>query len=363
MPDGVIDPCISYVATLDHAANLRWPTILKAQKDTQNVQRHLREMLREFTSDDADIVVFGSLARNEWTSGSDVDWSLLIDGQANTEHRHTARSIERRIKEYGYKGPGSEGTFGNLCFSHDIIHRIGGQSDSNRNTTQRILLLLESAALREHKNQFSGPCERTVRQILSRYLVSDSNFHCKSDEESRVPRFLLNDIVRYWRTMCVDFAYKDWEQGGEKWALRNIKLRMSRKLMFISGLFMVFSCFQNQTLGRPADAKSDYFLMLQEHLLKFVHSTPLNIVVWTLEQLNMRAECGSLLDSYEAFLNQIDDANLRRHLETLREDTVYQDSRFLECRNTSIELQTTLDRICFQNDSEMRDFICKYGVF
>lgn len=29
---------------------------------------------------DASFVVSGSLAREEWTYGSDVDWTLLIDG-------------------------------------------------------------------------------------------------------------------------------------------------------------------------------------------------------------------------------------------------------------------------------------------
>ncbi len=31
-----------------------------------------------------------------------------------------------------------------MDLGHDIIHQIGGQYDTNKNTTQRILLLLES---------------------------------------------------------------------------------------------------------------------------------------------------------------------------------------------------------------------------
>ena len=41
----------------------------------------------------------------------------------------------------------------------------------------------------------------------------------------RPPRFLLNDVIRYWRTICVDYVGKERGGAGEKWALRNLKLR------------------------------------------------------------------------------------------------------------------------------------------
>ena len=163
--------------------------------------------------------------------------------------------------------------------------------------------------------------------------------------------------------MCVDFAYKDWEQAGKKWALRNIKLRMSRKLLFVAGLLTVFSCFQNADL-RPADYPGeDYLLKLQNHLLSFVHATPLNIIVWTFDNLGLREESVELLGHYEQFLTRIDDKAIRAHLTELNEEEVYGDETFLACREISHKLQKVLRRVCFEAESPLREFTCEYGVF
>ena len=368
MPHGTINPAVDYVAQFSDEMRTKWPTMLAARNDALEVQELLRSTLRQFTSDDVDVVVFGSLARREWTSGSDVDWTMLIDGQANSQHRAVSRALQRDLSAIEFRGiklspPGSEGIFGNMAFSHDIVHHIGGQADSNRNTTQRILLLLEAVALRDHKDELGGPQARIVRQILDRYLVSDSNFHSQTDHESRIPRFLLNDIVRYWRTMCVDFAYKDWEQAGKKWAIRNIKLRTSRKLLFVSGLLMVFSCFKNKSLQRNGDTPGDDQLTLQRHLLNFVNSTPLNILVWTSREVGLDKPCKEFLDIYEEFLSQINEKTVRDHLGDLNEDAVYTDEVFLRCREISQRLNATLQRMFFEIDTPLREFTYEYGVF
>jgi len=368
MPEGSIDPMFDYLGALRRDTGNTWPTIDAGQAQAIEVRDLLSERLSPFTSDDVDVVVFGSLARREWTTGSDVDWTMLIDGQADTQHRAAAREIESVVSGIEYRGvplkaPGSEGIFGNMAFSHQIVHHIGGQSDTNRNTTQRVLLLLEATALRGPGEESTGAFARVVRQILNRYLLSDSNFHSQADDLSRIPRFLLNDIVRYWRTMCVDFAYKDWEQAGKKWALRNIKLRTSRKLLFVAGLLTVFSCYRNASLRREAPDNAQYLLQLQEHLLRFVLATPLNILVWTLRQLGLDDACVAFLNDYEQFLVKINDPHIREQLASLSEQQVYTDTAFLHCREISHRLQATLKRICFEIDTPLREFTFEYGVF
>ena len=105
-------------------------------------------IIPKYTSEDTSLVVFGSLARGEWTSASDLDWTYLIDGQANSDHLVIAQKIRRVFEEIKHnRAPSQAGTFGKMAFSHDIIHQIGGQNDTNKNTTQRILLLLESTTI------------------------------------------------------------------------------------------------------------------------------------------------------------------------------------------------------------------------
>jgi predicted nucleotidyltransferase len=369
MTERNIDPCEKLAQCLQRD----WPAIAGAQAEADAVRETMRNALAEefgrISSSDADIVVFGSMARREWTSGSDVDWTFLIDGQATPEHRLIAQRIERRIRSIEYKGkklpsPGATGIFGNLAFSHDIIHHIGGQGDTNKNTTQRILLLLESAPLRSQEPDSAiGAHERVVRGVLTRYLYDDTNFVFVGSPESRIPRFLLNDIVRFWRTMCVDFACKEWEQAGSKWALRNIKLRVSRKVIFVAGLLMASSCFENPQLASNGTDLQERLRSIHTHLAQYVSLTPLEIVSLELARLSLTAEAGKLFDCYNLFLERLNDPEVRRTLEELPPQEVYTNRVFLDMRELSHRFQDVLTDIFFDKQTPLRDFNRQYGVF
>jgi hypothetical protein len=100
----------------------------------------------------------------------------------------------------------------------------GGHNDTDRNTTERILLLLESVTIDKSNQAY----ERVVRGVINCYLEEDNHFLTGDSKRYRVPRFLLNDVVPFWRTMAVDFASKQRDRAGEEWGSRNAKLRMSK---------------------------------------------------------------------------------------------------------------------------------------
>jgi predicted nucleotidyltransferase len=137
------------VDLLAEKTGAKWPNVAQARQFTQQHRLEVRERLKELDTSDTSIVVFGSLARDEATSKSDTDWTLLVVGIADPQHLSAAQEIEKRLSSVQAKRPGREGTFGTSAFSHQIVHWIGGEDDSNANTTRRILLLLESRPIGE----------------------------------------------------------------------------------------------------------------------------------------------------------------------------------------------------------------------
>lgn len=355
------EPQASPLDRLEAVLGESWPAIRAARGAALEQKRRIAEALAPFAMQDASIVVFGSLARNEVTRGSDVDWTLLVDGQASPAHQDVSLDIGERLAALGLVPPGPEGTFGGLAPSHDLIHKIGGGGDTNRNLTQRILLLLESEAF--------GNAEahgRVVREVLKRYIGEDFDWRHKTGPFN-VPRLLQNDVARYWRTVAVDFAYKRRQRHGEGWALRAVKLRMSRKLTYVAGLLVCFS-FALERADRPDRLEgpdSDLVQLLLDHLSRIVGQPPLELVAGVLlkyETLHDAAR--ALFTSYDRFLTMLDDPEARRHLTELAPSAAASDALYQEARETGHRFQDALTRIFLEpNGTLLYELTKTYGVF
>jgi predicted nucleotidyltransferase len=336
----------------------RWPNIAAANSLSRDKLALIAEMARDvLPRDEGSLVVFGSLARREFTQGSDVDWAVMIDGRADSGHLKVVHSLKSELKKAGFEEPGPTEVFGGLVFSHDLIHAIGGDEDTNKNMTRRLLLLLESASVDASESERVH--NRIVNGVLHRYVVEDASFTSGNSRKNGIPRFLLNDVVRFWRTMAVDYANKYRSREGQKWALRNIKLRMSRKLLFISGFLMCISWALNEI----EDHDEEFIVQqLVGYLRRWTQRPPLESLA-TIVQRYAPSLTAEIFDNYDSFLALLGDEKKRELLEKLGPDDAYKDSVFLEARQVATNFDEALIKLLFRSDDKITQLAEKYGVF
>ena len=349
-------PAHSALQHLSQVSGQSWQHIFHARKRTRELLNRLQIDLGGLSNEDASIVVFGSLARQEATDGSDVDWTLLVDGKADVQHRPMAHRVRRVLREKGWKQPGPEGIFGDLSFSHQILNFIGGEDDSNANTTRRMLLLLESLPVGNN-----SAWEAVRRNLLERYLTEDHGLRSARNQRS-VPLFLLNDIARYWRTMVVDFAYKQRDRENEGYALRNIKLGLSRKLIYASGLLACFSCdlkFPEKALFRSQQAHQ----AIDELNLTF-KKTPLELIAeLTAPYKALLEPTIRLLTAYDQFLGLLSDSSHRELLRSLPPSQIDCDPTFEAARTIRNNFGSAILDIFLRIESPIQKLMIERGVF
>lgn len=310
------------------------------------------------------LVLCGSFARYEMTDGSDCDWTLLVDGGVDVAHQKIALEVQKVFKsgkDRGLKAPGSSGIFGNICFSHNLVHRIGGNADLNENLTRRLLMILESKPLSFSPADNSDTIwEGVVRNVLERYFEEDVHF--SATKKRKVPRFLFNDLTRYWRTICVDYAGKHWDQGEAKWALRNAKLRFSRKLLYAAGIAFCFAC----QLDPPESSEVTLFGEEKDETPKpyidiavdFARTPPLDYLAafvraFVPDDDSRKIISTKVFGSYNEWLGLLGQQMIRDQLASLTHDSAPEDPLFNDqIRKLSKEFASGLKLLFFNRDTE-----------
>lgn len=347
------------VEQLSQKLGRTWPKITEARENTDQLRRRLSG-LDDLASEDASIIVFGSIGRREVTESSDVDWTLLIDGPADPNHAQVVSQIKTRLESLGLVKPGPTETFGVMAFSHELIHHIAGSHDTNQNLTRRILLLFESAAI-------TSPLvrEKVMRNILDRYITNDVIAPRPEPPKYVIPHFLLNDVVRYWRTMASDFAAKMWERQNQGWGLRNIKLRFSRKLIFVAGLLACFS-FELDPPENAAEIRADRENLtstLSNHVFAHLTNTPLESVASFLLKFPSDETGRMLFSAYDDFLGILLNPNDRDELSKLPIDNALESEVWRRARDASHNFRDALEQLFLKDKSLLSELTLRFGLF
>lgn len=150
--------------------------------------------------------------------------------------------------------------------------------------------------------------------------------------------------------MAVDFASKQRDRGGKGWGLRNAKLRMSRKLIFASGLLVCFDCNLDDDLQKEISTHDrDINLKhLANHVWDYVNHNPLDIVASLVQKLNVDTRtCAKVFSAYDDFMGVVSDLQSREALKSLPAKDSRRDAVFAQIRDISKSFEEGLNTIFF----------------
>ena len=143
------------LASAVHALGITEDT--RPLETASNFSRKLVDDSRQFLADKlspdlpVDVVVFGSIAREEASTASDLDYLVITHGLLDDPGAGVQEVIEAleqlRDDELGLEAPGGTGIFGKLVAAPDLVERVGLEDDTNPHHTRRILLLTESVSI------------------------------------------------------------------------------------------------------------------------------------------------------------------------------------------------------------------------
>ena len=217
--------------------------INRAQNFSNEKIELLRRELGSIAPDPYVVVACGSYARREASQASDLDYFVVKpDG---TRDPTWGDNLKAKIKEIVPIDPAMEGAFSQFQDKGAMLKNIGGEEDHNTKLTRRILFLLEGEWLTN-----AAGLRLLRKEIIERYILDKITDH-------QLALFLLNDIIRYYRTVAVDYEFKTVEDD-KPWGIRNIKLVFSRKLLYSSGLFAV-AMTADRTFERKREILEELF--------------------------------------------------------------------------------------------------------
>jgi hypothetical protein len=262
--------------------------ILDTRQRAQQGIQSLRAALHEEFGDRNDIIVGvnGSYARQEVVEGSDVDIFFL--GVSSIDPAIEAQeTFLPKLEALGFKPPSPGGVFENPLVVTSLRDNIGGAEDTNVTITRRMLFLLEGEWV---FNEAGFRIART--EIIQAYLKDVTG-------EGHLSKYFLNDVVRYWRTICIDYEQKARFRNKAR-GIRYIKLRFSRLLLYFAGVLAAAETYNLPTSEKHA---------ILENMLAL---NPID---------RIRTIAGGVADPaierYAEFLAALSDRDTRAELETL----------------------------------------------
>lgn len=205
-------------------------TRLDVLKEKVSKIQYLRE------TSNLSIYVTGSYGRFEASKRSDIDLFFVCDDTSGGNKINLLTKILidaeliKIVQLMKFPEFTNEGQYLEVHYLDPMLEALGGRDDDFKNYfTARLLLLLESYPIYNDKIY-----DRIIEKIVDAYF---RDYH--DHEKEFRPIFLVNDIIRFWRTLCLNYENKRNISSQDKCQknknhLRNLKLKFSRMLTCFS---------------------------------------------------------------------------------------------------------------------------------
>lgn len=251
----------------------------------------------------------GSFGRSEANEYSDLD--LFIVGyplytEAANGYSDQPKQQERKLnnldeiivkselikatKELNLPDFDGDGEYLRHYTCKELVQYLGSPDDDNKNTfTARLLLLLESKPV-IGENVY----DNIVKDVIKAYWRD-----YKDHKDEFVPTYFVNDVLRLWRTFCVNYEARtrtDPEKDKLKRRVKNYKLKHNRMLTCFSAVLYLLHIHKNAGTVHPQD------------LREMVKRPPIERLDWVRRESqpssSIQNQIQDLLQAYESFLEK-----------------------------------------------------------
>ena len=230
----------------------------KSLERLESIRNELKTDIDSYTGK-ACVYATGSFGRLEAGPQSDLDLFIVADADkeksllTNIDEIGLQYKLIQAAKKAGLPEFDRDGAFLKAHTIDDYVNSLGGPDDDVKNTfTGRLLLLLESQLVVGDEIY-----DKLISKVVTRYFRD-----FKGHESDFRPAFLINDILRMWRTFCVNYEHRRTPEKSNKGKMKNLKLKYCRMITCYSAIIYLVSVFaKNSTVT-------------EENVREMISSTP-----------------------------------------------------------------------------------------
>ncbi len=274
------------------------PTLCYARNWSEDMMIQMQQRMLPLAQSAPDVclaAVSGSLGRLEGMAHSDCDLIVLVHNDAVNDKERCQKAmlaVWEALEPLGMPLPKASGIYATPASPEQICDHdtLGVVADDKNIFGKRLQFLLDARPIYGDEHY-----QELMQHLLERYAAG-----FLIHDQSKEWVYLLNDLIRYFRSYCGWHQFDLSSDPIDSWHMRNTKLRNSRVLMFAALMLL---------LGECSKEKTDKIGWLHQHL----QLTPMERIEYVYKA-NNESGFEILLQAYELFMTRINSPAVRQAL-------------------------------------------------